>query len=169
MKKILSIILVAIIAIGAYKYFSENNLFLMTTGSDEERIADTLSKFTDSYNNGDFDSLVKCHSKRMQSNLKAQMGLGASLFSGAASFFSSGLLNFGDSALESLWALGTNGCQIDLEIIDIKFTSQTSAEVKLNYIELDYNNRKTKVYLSLEKENKAWCVASDFYENSKYN
>lgn len=169
MKKIISIILVAVIAIGAYKYFSENSQFLMTTGSDEERIEDTLSKFSESYNNGDFDSLVKCHTKRMQSDLKAQMGLGSSLFSGAVSFFSSGLFNFGDSGLESLWALGTNGCQIDLEIIDIDFTSETKAEVKLNYIELDNNNRKTKAFLSMEKENNAWCVASDFYEHSKRN
>ena len=169
MKKILSIILSIILIFGAYNYFVQKDTFLMTTGTNEERIADTLSKYSESFNNGDFDSLLKCHNKRMQSSLKAQMGLGSSLLSGVASFFSSGLLNLGNSELENLWTIGTDLCKFKLEIINIKFVSETKAEVKLNYIEIDRNNRKTQAFLSMEKENKAWCVASDFYENSKYN
>lgn len=169
MKKFLSLILLVVLIVGVYNFFNQQNSFLMTTGTDEERIADTLSKYSESFNNGDFDSLIKCHNKRMQSSLKAQMKLGSSVLSGFTSFFSSGLLDLGNGGLESIWTIGTDLCKFRLEIMNINFVSENQAEVKLKYVEIDNNNRTTQMFLLMEKENEAWAVAGDFYQDSKYN
>lgn len=138
----------------------------MKTGSDEEKIADTLEKFESSYNDGDFDTLLKCCTGRFESDLKSQMGLGSSIFSSLISFVTSDILNLGDGALENIWSLGTAYCAMDLVLIDIQYLSETEAEAELNYIEKS-NGRETKAYVLMEKENEAWYVASDFYEYSK--
>lgn len=170
MKKILSVILVAVIAIAGYKFYTEklsgDDDFLLKTGTDEERIADTLEKYAEYFNDGDFDSLVKCHTKRMQTDLKSQMGIGSSLFGDVVSFVTSGILGSAGDTLESIWALGTAYCQIDLELLDVYYFSDNEAEAQVNYIEKE-NGRVTNAYIKLEKKNEAWYVASDFYEYSQ--
>ncbi|MBQ7296578.1 MAG: hypothetical protein IJW86_10395 [Clostridia bacterium] len=170
MKKIISVILIAVISISAYKYYTENilNSFLLTSGSNKERIYDTVEKFEQSYNDGDFDSLLKCCTARFKSELKAEMKLGGYVGGKILSFFSSGLLGLDSDVFESMWSMGTEYCQMELDIKNIKYTSDSMAEVELDYIEGEGNNKKiTRAFLEMKKENDAWCVASDFYEYSK--
>ncbi len=168
MKKIISIIIIAAIAIAGYKFYVEHKSsdYLMTTGSNEEKITDTLEKFEKSYNEGDFDSLLKCCTGRMKSDLKSQIGLGSSIFGSVVSFLTSDILNLGGDVLEKIWSLGTAMCQMDLTLINIRYLSETEAEVELNYLEKS-NGKETRMYILLEEENEAWYVASDFYQISK--
>lgn len=170
MRKLISVILIAVISISAYKYYTENirNSFLLTSGSNSERIYDTVEKFEKSYNDGDFDSLLKCCTGRFKSNLKAEMGVGGFIGGKILSFFTSGLLGLDSETLQSIWSIGTSYCQMNLEIKNIRYASDIVAEVELDYIEGEENNKKiTRAYIEMKKENEAWCIASDFYESSK--
>lgn len=170
MKKLLSIILIAIVAVSAYKFFTEvynpDSDFLLKTGTNEDRIADTLDKYVEAFNNGDFDTLLKCCGGRYKTDLKSQMGLGSSVFGSLLSHFTSGIFDLGDGALEHLWSLGTANCQMELEIEEIYYLSDTQAELLVNYIEKNIN-RETPAYMLMEEDDGAWYVASDFYEHSQ--
>lgn len=166
MKKIIAIILVAVICVGVYNIYIEKNSFLKTDGTDEERITDTIEKFQESYNNGKFDDLLKCCSDRYSSTLESEMGLGSSIFSSLISALTSKALNVGDSALGYLWSLGTQYCAMTLDIVEITFLSDTTAEVQLIYSDAT-STKETQVYLEMEKHDEAWYVAGDFYEYSQ--
>lgn len=170
MKKIISIVLIAFIAIGVYKIYTENFApeaeFLSKNGSDEERIYDTVQKYVKAYNDGDFDTLVKCCTGRYKNDLKAQMGLGSSVLNGVLSKLTSGFLNLGDSGFENLWTIGTAYAGIELEVQEISFISEDESEVKANFIETD-KNLETTVYFLMQKEDEIWYVASDYYQYSK--
>ncbi|MGN0572983.1 MAG: hypothetical protein ACI4IX_03495 [Acutalibacteraceae bacterium] len=170
MKKIISFILIAVVAIGCYKIYTEKIAseaeFLSKSGSDEERIEDTIEKYVKSYNEGDFDSLVKCCTGRYKNDLNAQMGLGSSVLSGIISKLTSGFINLGDNGLKNLWSMGTAYAGIDMEVQKISFISENEAEVKAIFFEKDWN-RETTVYLLMQKEKEIWYVASDFYQYSK--
>lgn len=165
-KKLISIVLVVTICIGAYNTYSEMNSFLKTDGSDEERITDTIEKFQESYNNGNFEDLLKCCSDRYSSTLESQMGLGSSFFSSVISAVTSKLFDVGDGALGYLWSLGTQYCAMTLDIQEITFLSDTTAEVRLIYSDAT-STKETQAYLEMEKQGEAWYVAGDFYEYSQ--
>lgn len=168
MKKIISFILIAVIAISGYKFVTEYiNIepdFLLTEGTDEEKIKDTVSKYEKYYNEGDFESLVKCCSGRYKSDLESQMGIGSSLFSGFLNLISSGAFG-GDGLLQDLWSAGTALCMMELKVEEINFYSEDKAEVKLTYTETE-KNRDTTAYIEMQKDGKCWYVASDFYQYS---
>ncbi len=170
-KRVIYVVLIAAIAIGAYKIYMENSSssFLMTEGTDEQKIADTLKKFEKSYNDGDFDNLLECCTDRFKSNLKSEMGLTSSLFNRVLSGISSGFLGLDKDMMQYIWSLGTEYCQMDLGIQDIYFFSENEAEVKLLYIENKDSGKEkeTEAYVEMEKDGGAWRVASDFYQYSK--
>lgn len=169
MKKIISFILIAAVAIAGYKFITENinveSNFLLATGTDEEKIKDTVSKYEKYYNEGDFENLVKCCRGRYKSDLKSQMGIGSSLFSGFLNLISSGAFG-GDGLLQDIWSAGTALCMMELEVEKISFYSDEKAEVMLTYTETE-KNRDTTAYIEMQKEGKYWYVASDFYQYSK--
>lgn len=169
MKKIISIVLIAVISISGYKivteYMNSNSDFLLSSGTNDEKIKNTISKYEKYYNEGDFDSLVKCCTGRYKSDLKSQMGIGSSLLSGLLKMFSSGA--FGDnSLLQNIWSAGTALCMMELEVEEISYYNDEKAEVMLTYTEVE-KDRDTTAYIEMQKDGKCWYVASDFYQYSK--
>lgn len=169
MKKIISYILVAVIAIAGYRFVTESVKaepdFLLAVGTDEEKIKDTVSKYEKYYNEGDFENLVKCCTGRYKSDLKSQMGIGSSVFSGIINMISSGAFG-GDSLFQDLWSAGTALCMMELKVEEIDYYSADKAEVKLTYTETE-KNRDTTAYIEMQKAEEFWYVASDFYQYSK--
>lgn len=165
-KKLLVLFLVIFIVVAAVNYFQSEEEFLLTVGTDSEKINYTLEKFEESFNNGDFDSLLKCCTGRAESDLRSQMGIGSSLFSSLISFVTSDILKLGDGVLESIWSLGTAYCQMDLVLIDIQYLSETEAQIELNHIDMT-NGKETLSYIMMEEEGEIWRISSDFYEYSK--
>lgn len=169
MKKFISIVLIAIIAISGYRFVIEhintNSDFLLSSGTDEEKIKDTISKYEKYYNEGDFENLVNCCTGRYKSDLKSQMGIGSSILSGLLKKFTSGA--FGDnSLLQNIWSAGTALCMMELKVEEISYYSDEKAEVELTYTEAE-KNRDTKAYIEMQKDGECWYVASDFYQYSK--
>lgn len=169
MKKLVSIFLIVFVAIIGYRFVTEhinfNSDFLISSGTDDEKIKDTLSKFEKYYNDGDFDNLVNCCTGRYKSDLKSQMGIGSSIFNGILKLVSSGTFG-GDGLLQDIWSAGTALCMMELEVEKISYYSDEKAEVMLIYTETE-KNRDTTVYIEMQKDGKCWYVASDFYQYSK--
>ncbi len=170
MKKLLSIILVAAIAISGYKFFVEGGLdaflgkesLLLTEGTDEQKIEYTVEKYEECYNNGDFDGMTECCTGKVKTSLKAQMGLMSGIFNG----FLGKLLSYSvsEETFKSIWGLGTEGLGFGLETVDIYFFSETSAEVELIISE---SGKNYPGYVGLEKEENIWYISTDFYQYSK--
>lgn len=170
MKKLISIVLIAVIAIAGYRFITEyinfDSDFLLSSGTDEEKINDTVSKFEKYYNEGDFDNLLKCCSGRFRSDLKSQMGIGSSLFSGFLNLVSSGAFG-GDGLLQDIWSAGTALCMMELKVEEINFYSDEKAEVRLIYTEVE-KDRDTTAFIEMQKDGECWYIASDFYQYSRF-
>ena len=165
-KKLLLLFFVVFIVVAVLNYFQSEEEILLTVGTDSEKINYTLEKFEESFNNGDFDSLLKCCTGRAKSDLKSQMGIASSVFGSIISFVTSDVLKLGDGALENIWSMGTAYCQMDLVLIDIQYLSEIEAQVELNHIDMT-NGKETLSYIMMEEENEIWRISTDFYEYSK--
>lgn len=169
LRKIICIVIIVVISINVYEYYNitkinDDSFCLLTTGTDDERIYDTIEKFQQAYADGDFESLLKCCSTSFSNSLNSGVKLYSFFGNKFLSYFTKGFLGMDEDVMKSIWSTGTSLSPMELDIIEIRYISDSVAEVELNYIE---KQKSERAYLQMKKKDEAWRVDSDFYLRSK--
>ncbi len=142
-KKIIAVLLIAcIIVIGGLLIFNR---------SDEDKILDRLNEFATAYSEGDADGLIDCLDKRSQNQVEGMLGIGGSLLG---------------IDIEDIFgfSVGATDDGMMIEVLNITFTNEKTAEVEVNLIydqSFPYSTNKDHETFDMIKENNDWYIVEE--------